>query len=315
MMEYIAEITRERVRYRRDGYGASQPVESPNGSTDAFYIKIDKHYGSSDHVTYMQHGIPAVIFNTWPDMWYHSSQDTPDKQDPTQYKRAAAVGLGSLVALSSGTDEMAARILSENLGRGLARMGESHTKGLGYMADAVDAKTLMEGYKEAKVAILHQAEVEKGVVKSAGVLWTNADNGEKKTAAFAPLLDQRASELLNEAKTAYQLQAMQRGVPAAEPAMTSEEREAADLVVESSGRGGGGGRGGVRGRGGANAGPAVPQEMNAELAILLGEHKSALEIRDFLSGEFTPLPLADLMAVLHAREAAGAIKLVPKSGK
>ncbi|HEX3744021.1 MAG TPA: M28 family peptidase [Bryobacteraceae bacterium] len=315
MMEYIAEITRERVRYRRDGYGASQPVESPNGSTDAFYIKIDKHYGSSDHVTYMQHGIPAVIFNTWPDMWYHSSQDTPDKEDPTQYKRAAAVGLGSLVALSSGTDEMAARILSENLGRGLARMGESHTKGLGYMADAVDAKTLMEGYKEAKVAILHQAEVEKGVVKSAGVLWTDVDNGEKKTAAFAPLLDQRAAELLNEAKTAYQLQAMQRGVPAAEPAMTAEEREASDLVVESAGRGGGGGRGGGRGRGGANAGPAVPQEMNAELAILLGEHKSALEIRDFLSGEFTPLPLADLMAVLHAREAAGAIKVVPKSGK
>ncbi len=63
MMEYIAEISRERVRYRRDGYGASQPVESPNGSTDAFYIKIDKHYGSSDHVTYMQHGIPAVMFN------------------------------------------------------------------------------------------------------------------------------------------------------------------------------------------------------------------------------------------------------------
>ena len=44
--------------------------------------------------------------------------------------------------------------------------------------------------------------------------------------------------------------------------------------------------------------------MNAELTILLGQHRTALEIRDFLSGEFTPLPLADLMAVLHAREAA-----------
>ncbi len=74
----------------------SEPVESPRGSKDAFYIRIDKHYGSSDHVTYMQHGIPAVMFITWPDMWYHSSEDTPDKQDPTQYKRAAAVGLGAL---------------------------------------------------------------------------------------------------------------------------------------------------------------------------------------------------------------------------
>ena len=31
---------------------------------------------------------------------------------------------------------------------------------------------------------------------------------------------------------------------------------------------------------------------------------SALEIRDFLSGEFEPVPLADVMAVLRARETA-----------
>jgi hypothetical protein len=94
----------------------------------------------------MQHGIPAVMFITWPDMWYHSSEDTPDKQDPTQYKRAAAVGLGGLAVLATGTDEMAARVLNENVGRGLARMGESHTKGLGYMADAGDGPTLTSAY-------------------------------------------------------------------------------------------------------------------------------------------------------------------------
>ena len=53
--------------------------------------------------------------------------------------------------------------------------------------------------------------------------------------------------------------------------------------------------------------------MNAELSILLGKKLSALEIRDFLSGEFEPVPLADVMAVLRARETAGTIKLVPRS--
>ncbi len=173
MMEFVSEITRERVRYRAGGYGPSLPVQAPNGSDDAFYIKIDKHYGSSDHVTYMQHGIPAVMFITWPDMWYHSSEDTPDKQDPTQYKRAAAVGLGGLAVLATGTDEMAARVVNDNLGRGLSRMGESHTKGLGYMADATDGPTLTSAYKEAGVAIKHQAEIEKAVIRSASVLWTN----------------------------------------------------------------------------------------------------------------------------------------------
>ncbi|MEZ5320450.1 MAG: hypothetical protein R2752_23825 [Vicinamibacterales bacterium] len=53
--------------------------------------------------------------------------------------------------------------------------------------------------------------------------------------------------------------------------------------------------------------------MNAEFNILLGRNLTALEIRDFLSGEFTPLPIEDLMAVLRAREAQGSLRLVPKT--
>jgi hypothetical protein len=164
------------------------------------------------------------MFITWPDMWYHSSEDTPDKQDSTQYKRAGTVGLGSLAVLASGTNEMAARVLADNLGRGLSRMGESHTKGLGYLADAKDASALTTAYKEARNAIQHQATIEKAVVRSAGVLWTNVDEGKKRTLAFEPLIDQRAGALLNEVKAAYQLQAAQRSVTAVEPVMSAEER-------------------------------------------------------------------------------------------
>jgi hypothetical protein len=56
----------------------------------------------------------------------------------------------------------------------------------------------------------------------------------------------------------------------------------------------------------------LPDEFNAEFTILLGKGMTVGQIRDFLSGEFTPLPLADVMAVLKAREAQGSIKLVPK---
>jgi aminopeptidase YwaD len=315
MMEYVADITRERVRFRRNitGYAPTQAVESVRGSKDAFYIKIDKHYGSSDHVTYMQHGIPAVMFITWPDMWYHSSEDTPDKQDTTQYKRAATVGLGGLAVLGSGTDEMAARVLNDNLGRGLSRMGESHTKGLGYMADATDAAALTLAYKEARNAIQHQASIEKAVVNTASVLWTDVAAGQKKTTAFAPLIDARAAALLNETKAAYQLQAAQRGAAAAEPVLSADEKEASGLLVEFTppppGQGFGGGGGG---RGAGPQGPTLPDEFNAEFNALLPKKLTALQIRDFLSGEFTPLPMADVMAVLRAREKAGSVKLVPK---
>jgi hypothetical protein len=325
MMEFVSEITRERVRYRANGYGPSLPVQAPNGSDDAFYIKIDKHYGSSDHVTYMQHGIPAVMFITWPDNWYHSSQDTPDKQDSTQYKRAAVVAIGAMTVLASGGDEMAARVLSENLARGAERMGDSHRKGLAYMADVADANGLTAAYKEATVAVKHQAAVEKGVVHSARALFDNAADGERKVQMFEPLIDRRAAALLDEVKAAYALHAAQRKTAAAEPVMTADEKDASALMVEcvhgsslsgcnpapgsGGGRGGGGGGGGGGGRGQASI---LPQHMNAEATILLGQRKTALEIRDFLSGEFEPIRLADVMRYLRAREQAGAIRLVRK---
>ena len=40
---------------------------------------------------------------------------------------------------------------------------------------------------------------------------------------------------------------------------------------------------------------------------------TVLEIRDFLSGQFSPVSVADVMTVLKAREAAGSIKPEPKA--
>lgn len=318
MMEYVSELTRERVRYRANGYAPSVNITAPTGSSDAFYIKIDQHYGASDHVTYMQHGIPAVMFITWPDMWYHSSGDTPDKQDPTQYKRAAVVGTGALAAIASGGDEMATRVTSENLSRGTERLGAAQRKGTSYLADAASPEALVTAWKEARVALDHQAAVEKDVIKSSAVLYSDPASAPKRLAVVLSAIDRATAALLDEARAAYTLAAQRlQTQPVFEPPMTAEEKQAANLIVEctaettvSGCRGAGGARGG--GAGARPSGPALPQHMNAELAILLGKHRSVLEIRDFLSGEFEPVPLADLMAVLHAREAQGTIKLIPK---
>jgi len=43
---------------------------------------------------------------------------------------------------------------------------------------------------------------------------------------------------------------------------------------------------------------------------VLGRKRTALEFRDFLAGEFDPLPLADVMTFLRAREQAGLVRLV-----
>ncbi|HLA90192.1 MAG TPA: M28 family peptidase [Gemmatimonadaceae bacterium] len=316
-MEFVSELNRERVRYRANGYAPTLPMYSQNGSKDPFYIKVDKHYGASDHVTYMQHGIPSVMYITWPDQWYHSSQDTPDKLDPTQFRRAAVVGAGAMVALATAGDEMALRVADEALGRGAQRMGDNQRKGLSYLGDVKSGAELADAYKEAKVAVRHQANVEKAVIKTVRVLFANPDSGAKRLGAFEPLVTARETALQNEVTAAFRMAALTWKVPATEPQPTDLERQAARLLVErvpaAAGAGGrGGGGGGGRGAGGGRGGIAsrIPQHLGAELNILLGQRKTALEIRDFLSGEFEPLPLQDLMDYLRAQESAGAIKLV-----
>ena len=49
MMEYVSELTRERVRYRANGYQPVFNITAPNGSDDAFYIKIDQHEVGAVH--------------------------------------------------------------------------------------------------------------------------------------------------------------------------------------------------------------------------------------------------------------------------
>ena len=352
MIRFIAELNRERVRYRGTGYAFTLPVVSPTGSVDPLYYVIDKFYGASDHVVYMGQGIPSLMFITWPDKYYHSSHDLPEKLDATQFKRVAVIGLGGLTVIATADDAMAARVVAETLGRGAARVGEAERKGLSYLADVSDGATLLDSYKEARNAVRHQVGVEKAALRTASVLFSDQADADKKLAAMAATFDQRAAALYNEINAFYRLQAESRKVPAAEPAPTPLEQRAARLVPErvGGGRGGRGGAppaaaappagappaaappvatppaGGGGGRGGAgNAALAqlpeaertavqaamrkIPSHMTSELNSLMGQKKTILEIRDFISGEFEPVPLADVMAYFEAQAKIGSVKL------
>lgn len=324
VMEVIANLNRERVRYRSDGYGFGLPVVSPNGSQDPFYILIEKHYGASDHVIYMNNGIPSVMFITWPDMYYHSSHDTPDKLDPTQFKRAGVVGLGALAVLATADGPMAMKVAAETLARGTERVGQAQRKGLGYLTDAADAAALGEAFKEARNAVRHQVEIEKAALQSAAVLFPNPAEGRQRLATLEPLIDQRAAALQAEIAAFYKLSAAAHQAPAMEPAPGALDQKAARLVVEPVATSGG--RGGFGGGFGPGA-PApmtperaalmaatqkIPSHMTSELRTLLARRPTVAQIRDFLAGEFEPLPLADLMTYFEAQEKAGLVKLVEK---
>jgi len=323
ILEFVANTNRERVNYRHHGYAFTLPVLAPNGSRDPFYVNIVKYYGASDHAVYLRQGIPAAMFVTWPDPWYHSSQDTPDKLDSTQFKRAAVVGTAAMSVLASAGDEMGARVAAESLARGAERMGQAQRKGLGYVADTAEAAGLRDAWREAQVAIRHQAGVEKGVVRSAAVLFANPEEAGKKLVGFETFIDQRAAALENEAAAFYRLRAEQQKVQPTELALNDAEKQAARTLIEQSGdQAAGGGFGRFRGAEQAleklspddrkfvqAARAKLPSHMSEELGVLIGQKKTVLQIRDFLSGEYEPLPLADLVNYLEGQEKLGQLKL------
>jgi hypothetical protein len=103
----------------------SRRIVSPTGSDDPFYYKVSSLHGSSDNAVFNDWsiGVPGVKLITWPDDNYHTSEDSPDKCDPTQLRRAIFIAAAGAYTVASAGDEMAIRILSEMYAGANTRLG------------------------------------------------------------------------------------------------------------------------------------------------------------------------------------------------
>lgn len=121
---YMGEVNREILANRKNKRIANQII-APSGTDDPFYYQIEQHYGSSDHEVFNNWttGVPGVMLITWPDMYYHTSQDTPDKLDATQMKRAAVITAAGAYNIASADEEMAGSIAETSFTYGSKRMG------------------------------------------------------------------------------------------------------------------------------------------------------------------------------------------------
>ena len=202
-------------------------------------------------------------------------------------------------------------------------MAANQRKGLAYITDITAADQLAQAFKDAKATVRHQANIEKAVMRSSGVLFASPEAGTKQLAAYEPLIEARAAALMNEVQVTFKLAAATWKTAATEPLPTDLEKLAARLVVErvppppgtAGGPGGGfggGGFGGPQNREVAAAMQKIPQHMRSEINPLLGRKMTAMEIRDFLTGEFEPVPLDDVMNYLRAAEKAGTIRLTER---
>jgi hypothetical protein len=179
---YVGETNRS---YVTNGMSGAFPkrIVAPTGSEEPMYYYIGTHFGSSDHEVFNDWGVgvPGVVLNTWPDQWYHTSQDRPDKIDPTQMKRAVVIAAASAYAIAAADDRAAGQIAAEIVSNAAGRIGHQLARGIEELKRA-DKDRLADVYKKARGYIEASAINERATLDSVRQL-------AQDKAAFGKYLD------------------------------------------------------------------------------------------------------------------------------
>ena len=94
-------INRETEKFAKTG-AADYPLISPEGGKEPLRAEFAPYSMGSDHDVYQEGGfrIPAIYMNDWPDRYIHTNFDSSANIDPTKLKRAAFIGAASGYFLS-----------------------------------------------------------------------------------------------------------------------------------------------------------------------------------------------------------------------
>jgi hypothetical protein len=301
--EYVGDTNREKVQNRRVAYSFRYPIIDPQGTHDPFYFNIDKHYGSSDHSSFLRFGVPAVLFNNWPDVGYHTSEDRTFNADPTQLKRAALIGVATLSSIANADDAGAMRIAELTMGNAAQRTGVQLGLALQMIGEG-------GGYAEAR-NLVHQAYVREGeAIHSATIL--------AKDGAMKGKIDALAKTFTDSGESAdvarLNQYASAKGVSTS-VSLSADEQKGAKLVPirkKPAPAGFGGGGGAPAAAGGAPVDPAEQsrQQYNAmEMRGFADGKRSVLEIRNALSAEYGPQDITRVLAFFEGLTKAGEFEL------
>jgi hypothetical protein len=310
--DYVGDTNREKLHNRRIAYSFANPIVDPAGTHDPFWYHIEKFYGSSDHQVHLDWDprIPAVQIGNWPDAVYHSSDDSPANQDPTQMKRSAflMVTIGSTIANAGPADAVA--ISEVALGYGQQRLAAD----LGTVLLSIStstADTLNQNYKEA-LNVVSQAYVrERADVRSATTLAAGDKEAAASIASFETALSQSEPLDVARVKMSYKIAAARLKVPVVEtPAITDEEQAAARLVPSK--------------KPGVEAPPfgprivpgAPPPPLTGYYAMEArnfadGTH-SILDVRNALAAEFGPVAVGNVVQFFRDAQKAGTFTIAEK---
>lgn len=300
--------------------GFDDPVVSLSGTRDAFRYRIFDYVGGSDQWIFNDSliGVPSVFFLVWPDRYYHTSFDTPEKCDPTQLKRSSFIAAAAATYLMDDSPHKALRLAGEVAMRADARVALETKKGLDRINRA-EAASIHEAFKEATNFVDQAFQVEVSTLSS-------VKSYSKRDADVDAYVDMMVTELEGGRRERHDVlrrhYATTCGALEVEPQeiqWTSNEKEASRIVPRRNAN-----LRGPLGRGYLEE--KLSQKQVSELALskadsrityevlnFIDGKRSVLDIRNAVSAEFEPIPVEWVNEFIVLLDEAGVVTMTSQS--
>jgi hypothetical protein len=298
--------TTQRNNERNEAY---LPIWSPTGSRDPFYYVIDPYSGGSDHVIFADSGVrvPAVMLIVWPDQWYHSSGDTPDKSDSTQLKRVVFLGAAAAVFLAGGGPAETERLIAEVSLRSFNRLGQELARAEGLVSNAETAK-VHETYKDAANIIIQAFLREEDTLASTRFFIRNDATLENLLKTKIKTIQDMRLPYYRELEQVYRSRCLKEKLIPQRIALTAEEIRLGKLLPVKTEK--------MKGLFDSQEFAAKRREMKDAPAYQLGRSES--EVRNFIDGKRSILEIRNAVAAVAApvplKGVENCIKVLEKAG-
>jgi hypothetical protein len=111
---WLEATVRASERYAERGGDAYAGLAWPSGSRESFLADLRGVEMGSDHEVFEEasFGVPMVYFHDWPDVTIHTNKDLPENLDATKLGRVAFLGAGIAWTLAALPDGEAPRLLA-----------------------------------------------------------------------------------------------------------------------------------------------------------------------------------------------------------
>ena len=317
---YLNDIMASNYEWMGDSQKAAQEANwrtggilAPTGSRDPFYYQIEDYSGGSDHDVFIDGSIriPAVLMIVWPDQWYHTSGDTVDKSDATQFKRVVAISTAAAVFLANAGPAEAERMMGEVASRQMGRLGRDKAKAERLLA-AGDPKTIQVQAKEARIVINQAFLREKAALASARFFVKGDRGAEAALQSRLAALDGLRAIYVKGIDDLHASRCLGLNVKPEKAAPTADEVRCGRLVpVRTKKMGGMIQMWEMRGEfQKLKYEPPMPVMMaEQELRNFIDNKRSILDIRDAASAEFEPISLKDVEEWVNVQAKLGLVEI------